>query len=123
MSYQITQTGAPPYILIQYLGEVTSKDLLDAVAEAAKLSQDSGLLLFLADCSRMSVGHSELVLRQVLTIIEQSKIPPAFKEAILLPKAGTPVESASLYETTARNRGYNVRLFENKEDALKWLLA
>ncbi|MEI7527296.1 MAG: hypothetical protein WCK76_00015 [Elusimicrobiota bacterium] len=123
MSYQISKTGAPPYILIQYLGEVSSKDLLDAVAEAAKLSQDSGLLLFLADCSRMSVGHSELILRQVLNIIEQSKIPPAFKEAILLPEAGTPVESARLYETTARNRGYNVRLFESKEDALKWLLA
>ena len=45
------------------------------------------------------------------------------REALLLPAAVAAVEDIRFYETTCRDRGLDVRVFADRDEALAWLVA
>lgn len=47
---------------------------------------------------------------------------PQFREALLLPSLPDSIEHVRFWETTCANRGLNVRLFDNRQRAIDWLL-
>ena len=46
----------------------------------------------------------------------------ALKEEVLLPKFPESVEHVKFWEDTCSNRGLNVRIFDNRQHALDWLI-
>lgn len=124
MGYKIDKTGKPPYIRIKYLDLVTSRDIIDALNEALALSKVNDLYRVLADCSRVTVGHTVVDLYAVVAALVANNVPRAeFKEAVLLPRNEASDKDVQFYETAALNRGYAVRLFKTKDEAVEWLTA
>jgi len=119
MPFTITrETGC---LRLNYEGEVTSGEILDCLTKTLALAGKTGCFRILADCSRMTGGHSRMVLDFVAAELAGKVAPAGFREAILLPAADS-AGYAEHYEETAREFGFEVRLFRDEAGALEWLL-
>lgn len=108
-------------IELTYYGIITPKELKDAFDAAVSLSMKEGSTLFLADCTEMVGGHSVIDLYALISIFESSGLGRGMKEALLLPSLKSSINDVKFYETACLNRGFNVKIFQNVDDALKWL--
>lgn len=104
-----------------YKGKVTPADLHEALLAAAKLARENNSILFLADCSEMEGGHSVVDLYGLISLYESVGLHLKMKEALLLPLMKSPKEDVKFYETSCLNKGFNVKVFSQKEKALTWL--
>ena len=112
-----------PIIEITYTGFVSAGDLFDCFQNTLNLVRSSGRTLLLADCSTFKGGHSLLdlySLANTLLTIEDSHL---LREAVILPGLPGPAEMAGFWDNVCNNRGITVRIFENRQEALEWLLA
>lgn len=71
----------------------------------------------------MSGGHSVFDLFEVINLFENYGVDHSLKEAILLPALADSVEKVKFFEVACKNKGYNVKVFNNREEALTWLLG
>ncbi|MFO7570541.1 MAG: hypothetical protein R6W75_12155 [Smithellaceae bacterium] len=108
-------------IELTYAGIVTPKALEEAFCAAVKLATENDVSLFLADCSDMIGGHSVADLYFLISIFEASGFHPRSREAIVLPALDTSQQDVAFYETACLNRGYEVKIFPNRDEALNWL--
>jgi hypothetical protein len=109
-------------IEIIYSGVIHREDLQGALNECGTRSQKAGSLKFLADCTMMTGGHSLFDLHEIITLFEKAKIDHTMKEAIIFGPHSPMLDNIMFYETSCRNRGYNVRLFGEREKALSGLV-
>ena len=108
-------------IELTYSGIVTPDALIDAFTTAAKLAKENNILLFLADCLDMLGGHSVVDLYSLIALFETLDIAPRSREALILPNLKASLQDVSFYETACLNRGYNVKVFKARQEALAWL--
>jgi hypothetical protein len=112
------------FIVIRYHGVVTPEDLLGALAAAVTLSSSEQVETFFTDCSEMATGgHTIVDLYMLIQDYERNGIRRTMKQAVLLPFLPDAVPAVQFYETASFNNGYNVRLFQKREDALAWLCS
>lgn len=104
-----------------YKGTVSPADLHEALLAAAKLARENNSILFLADCTDMEGGHSVIDLYGLISLYESVGLQLKMKEALLLPSMKSPKEDVKFYETACLNKGFNVKVFSQKEKALIWL--
>ncbi|HCC46708.1 MAG TPA: hypothetical protein DEQ38_01095 [Elusimicrobia bacterium] len=122
MPYTIKAPEGQGCLRLTYEGEVTSQEILDCLTKTIAMAAKTGNFKILADCRRMTGGHSKMVLEFVASVLAE-KVPPAgFREAVLLPDAEERKDFAEHYERSARELGYEVRLFLEEGEALDWLL-
>lgn len=121
MPWTIHFNPATQTVELAYTGVVSPKDLQEALVAALDLATKNQTSLFLADCTKMVGGHSVADLYFLISLFESSGFKREIKEAILLPSLQSSVEDVYFYETTCLNRGYNVKLFKKRDDALAWL--
>jgi hypothetical protein len=112
----------PSYVEVTYSGCVTPEELSEALIACASASKEFGTQLFLADCTGMTGGHSVVDLFSLISNFSQNGVARSMKEAILLPTSSDAVGNAEFYKTACVNRGFNVRIFSERPEALKWLL-
>lgn len=119
------RTNVPPDLPIIetiYSGFLTPSELFAAVSETLALVRVHGKTLLLGDCTALEVGNSSLDLFQAADLFLSSGISRTLKEAILVPSLPIAVQSVQLWETMCLNRGLHVRLFQDRQTALDWLL-
>ena len=112
-----------PIIETYYSGVLTQSELSAAVHETIELCRTYGRTLLLGDCTALVGGHSVVDLYVLADFVMASGIGHTIKEAVLLPELPASAENVKFWETTCYNRGFSVRLFNDREGALKWLLA
>lgn len=105
-----------------YSGSVSPEELKDAFIAAVILSKKENTTMFLADCTKMAGGHSLIDLYSLITLLESIGIGRKMKEALILPFLKSSVKDVNYYETACLNRGFNVKIFQNSQDAIAWLL-
>jgi hypothetical protein len=104
-----------------YSGVVSPEELVRAVSDTVALARESGTWRFFTDVTGLIGGHSTGDLFAVIALLEQMELPRTLREAILvLPSVGA-APDVQFYEDASRNRGWNVRLFTERELALGWL--
>jgi hypothetical protein len=108
-------------IELTYSGEVSPKELVEAVDAAIEISKRESATLVLADCKTMVGGHSLIDLYSLIKIFVTRDFR-GLKEALLLPSANTPLQFVKFYETACRNRGFNVKVFNDYTEAVDWLV-
>ncbi|MBN8216450.1 MAG: STAS/SEC14 domain-containing protein [Spirochaetes bacterium] len=123
MPWKARLNGEPVFVELTYSGMVTPQDLLEALAAAGKLAQEGRTQRFLADLTTMIGGHSIAHLYELITLLEANGVDRAMKEAIVSPNLDGNQEQMRFYETACLNRGYRVRLFRARGEALAWLFA
>ena len=108
-------------IELKYLDIVTKDDLVNAFKGAEKMSLEYSTMLILSDCRDMKGGHTLFDLFGLIEELGKADILRSIKEAILISVNSETVANIEFWETACGNRGFNVRIFDNQEEALKWL--
>lgn len=104
-----------------YSGTLTLNELNQHVREIMELAQKHQVTRFLADCTGIMQGGSSLDIYDLAKMIEDVPEVHRMKEAILLPVQPDSAGDMKFFETTAKNRGLNVQVFANRENAIQWL--
>lgn len=120
MPYRIRLLENPTYMEATYYGSITPAELVDAAKELLGQMTRHGTNTLLADCSEVTDGHSAFDLYALADWL--SAFAPQIKEAVILPLFPLSSENARFWETTCRNRGLQVCIFNDRQEALTWLL-
>ena len=125
MPYTITHLEEENILEIIYRGRVKPVEVMTAITKTLVLSKKHKTNLFLIDCLEL-VDDKALVFENYKLGVDLTKmlqkIPQGVKDAIILPRSRQAADNIRFFETVAINRGLNVCLFRNREDALDWLL-
>ena len=109
------------YVEIIYNGNVAKDDLIAAFETSFETATKNNTQRYLADCTNLTGGHSVFDLYSLIGLFQQYKVQHTIREAIILPELDKMKENVAFYETAAENRGYIVKLFRTKYEALLWL--
>lgn len=114
----------PDLGIVQYtsMGRITADEAKDATTKAIGLARDYNTNLFLIDDSKWEGGESVVDLFGLPDLYVELGVDPSSRAAIIMPPPGTAQARDELfYETVCRNRGWNVRAFKERDEAIKWL--
>jgi hypothetical protein len=107
-----------------FAGNVSPAELERSFLAAIELARQSGVFLFFTDVAGLTGGHSAGDIFALIRMVETLQLPRTLREAIVF-SPSSPFALAApdvqFYEDAARNRGWNVRLFQDRESALEWL--
>ena len=120
MPYSAAFDPALALIRVTYSGTVSPGDLQQAFQDVFTLCHTTSRYSILADCTRMTGGHTLFDLMNLISQFEPRGVPRTFKEAVVM---NSPLNrrETEFYEIAAMNRGFNVRLFECEAEAVAWL--
>ncbi len=121
MPYTIEKHSDPARIEIKYSGIVTGEDLVSAINEFVTINADKKYLLVLTDLSELSISPSLLNVYDRIEMYDKMDISKETTEGLVIPLNDFAKETVKFYETACLNRGYNVKLFNTREEALTWL--
>ncbi len=125
MPYTITHLEEKNILEAIYRGRVKPTEVMTAIAKILVLAKKHKTNLFLIDCLEL-IDDKALVFENYKLGVDVSKIiqkiPEQVKDAIVLPRSPQAADNIRFFETVAINRGLNVCLFKNRENALEWLL-
>lgn len=108
-------------IELKYFDIVTKDDLVNAFKGAEKIFFEKRTTLILSDCREMKGGHTLFDLFGLIEELGKVDILRSIKEAVLITVNSETIANIEFWEIACRNRGFNVRIFNNQEEALKWL--
>lgn len=108
-------------LVTDFIGVVSPEALRQAVRENLEKALQLGTHRFMADCSQLEGGHSIFELYEMAKLIEESAAKGGFDEALVLPKLNAAANDVLFWELTCRNRGFNVKVFKTRAEALEWL--
>ncbi len=111
-----------PVVETRYAGDLSMTDLVQAVDATIKTALEHGISRFFSDCLALQGGHSLTDLYFLAQRVAESGIGGNVREAVLLPVQPAAKDDALFWENAARNRGFVVRVFADRDIAQKWLL-
>ena len=118
MPYVAEQIENAGYVSVTLTGDVTMAELIAAREEAASLLAEN-------DCTRLLVDGTKIAQMQSIfddfafTAQHRSYLPPPIRTAIVIGQAH--LDHMKFVENVAQNRGVNLTLFLEREEALRWL--
>jgi hypothetical protein len=116
-------TESEGYVESVYAGVVRPDELEQAVLRAVDLARKSGIFRFYTDLTGLAGGHSVGDLFALIAGLEQQGLPRTLREAIVLSGTSLAAKEVQFYEDACRNRGWNIRIFPDRESALTWLTS
>ena len=118
MPYHVTYVSDAGFVLGTLTGEMTEKELNAARGEMnAQLTEHhcGKLLIDATGLSQMQSVATDFE----FTAQHQSELPPGTSHAVVIQSEHK--EHMQLIENVAQNRYVNLRLFTDKDQAIKWL--
>jgi hypothetical protein len=104
-----------------YEGELSGDDLREATREGILLSQKHDAVKAIVDCTRQEKTGDILDLYEFPDLYSQAGLNRAMRIALVMPIATELHELARFYEDVCVNRGWQVKNFDTREEALAWL--
>ncbi len=123
MPYQVCFNEKDQIVETVYQGLLTSDELMEAAMASLKVAEQHQTTRFLGDCTTLDPGGSLFDIYDLVQFYENIPFARFSKEAILLPQIPQAVEDMQFYELVSQNRGFEVRIFADRQVALDWLLA
>ncbi len=107
-----------------FADDVSSQDLKDITSEFIRLEKEPGINRFLIDTTRINIKASFMDIYYLPNrqYIEEDADREG-RVALILPEDKKQREYAQFYETVCVNRGWNVKTFQQRQQALDWLLS
>jgi hypothetical protein len=122
MPWTINASANQPFLEVVYSGEITSTELFEPVANALTSMQSTDMHLILIDCAGVQGGHSIADLYEFANKLAQHPLRIEAKQAVVRPRHDND-DHARFWEVTSLNRGMDVRVFDDRESAIVWLLG
>jgi hypothetical protein len=121
MSWNIEYVPEKGLVAVTVSGGVDNDGVKAQTAEAIQLLKQHEASRILADYSNALSEASLPGLYCLPDYVTEQGAPWDLRLALVLPKTGYRLELYRFFELVFRNAGYNVRLFEAREPAEKWL--
>lgn len=123
MSWSVEFDKVEGIIVLTYMGRSSGVDFRDASEKRIEVAKKNNSSKTLVDASRLITYESTTTdVFEIVDISYQEKgSRSAWKIAITMPSDKRSREQVSFYETVCVNRGWQVKKFESKEDAINWL--
>lgn len=100
------------------------EELMEAVTANIRLAKEKQTNLFLGDCTALTETGATMDIYQLGQFIESLQADWAIKEAIVAPaNRRNVVDDLRFFETVTQNRMIKVRMFQDIEKAIDWLVA
>ncbi|MFH1118781.1 MAG: hypothetical protein V1775_03090 [Bacteroidota bacterium] len=124
MSWQVVHNKNLGILEVTFAGSPKLEELKEAVLFSMKLCIDKQVTRILADCKKLVSSKQDSIVKsyELGSFYQSLKTELFMKEAIILPESEREANMMYFFETTVRNRGLNVRVFPEREEALEWLL-
>ncbi len=122
MSYRVSALSGAPIAEMVYDGALSRAELVASAHEVVALAASLGTTLILADARALEGGHSIVDLFGLADSLATDNAVKRLKEAVVVPALPEAAGTARFWETTGVNRGLTIRLFEDREAAIAWLL-
>ncbi len=121
MGWKVELDTEKGFIHSVYYGFVTKDEILRGTAETLRLSAGKGPRKFFTEWIDATPKLSTMEIFVIPDEWEAAGIDRKSVLAIVIPKGGSLWEDAVFYEDTCRNRGWQVRLFSERNSAIEWL--
>jgi hypothetical protein len=106
-----------------YVGTCLEADLLANFHRAHQIAREEGCTRFLTDLSGMGQGPQPSDLVGAIRLRDECGVPRNIKEVVVCPPSLMAAVDVKFYEDACYNRGWNVRVFPDRDAALAWLRA
>ena len=109
-------------VQLKYVGRVTGDEFKETTFEAQDLAKKNNTNLFLIDDSELEDAGLLHDLYNLPALYEELGVDRVSKVALLLPRlSAAAAEDARFYETICVNRGWLVKVFTERQEAINWL--
>jgi hypothetical protein len=124
MSWNVEYDSELGIVSGRYVGHVTNDDFREATAKAIALGRANNTNRFLIDDSQYEGGATVFGLYELPNLHEELEADRKSRGALILPSSGSSAEKdARFYETVCQNRGWLIRVFSERQEAINWLLG
>lgn len=114
-----TDDGRILRVLIE--GKLSASEVGEMTRESVGLASQEQATRIMLDCSKAQLDVPILDVYRLPDLYASRGISHRVHAAVLLPKDGYRREVYEFYEDVCRNRGYFVQLFEDEDEAWRWL--
>ena len=122
MSYSVKHDTALDLVEITFRGVVSGSDLRESTTEGVALQKRTGVARFLIDADESQVRASFV---DILELPEKEypdgDVSRKSRIAVILPDSASARDAADFYEIACQNRGWNARVFPDRQSAIDWL--
>lgn len=111
-------------VVATFEGDLSDNDLFDYLAHMlahTKYSAGWGSLIDLTPAVSISVTTAGVQRMRALPLYMEERLHGA-RAAVLVPPNSAAFDMARLYEKMGESRGYDVKVFTDRERAMQWLL-
>ncbi len=120
MSHKLSYDAETDCVILRVQGEVTIETIRELAPRVASLLEKTNCPRFLNDMSAATIDISVAELFGSPRIMDESGLKRDTKRALVVPPSFA--ESAFLENVTC-NRGHNLMIFQDIEEAREWLLS
>ncbi len=124
MSWTVEYDDTLQIVVITYVGKSSGKDFKEAAKKRIAVAKALDSIRTLIDASKLYTDESTTV--DVYNIVKNTyeKLGNRgdWKIAITTPESPTARRQVYFYETVCINRGWRVKEFEERKEAIEWLL-
>ncbi len=118
MSYTLRYDSDIHCMFLRVKGKVTIELIGEIAPEVGRMSTETGCFRLLNDMSETTIDIATLELFDSPKIMDDSHVSRAIKRALVVPPT---FKEPRFLENVSRNRGHNLKVFKNIEEAKKWL--
>ena len=122
MSWSVEHNAEIGVVQCTYIGRVTAEEFKKSTIQAIDLAKNHDTNLFLLDDSKWEGGASLVGIFELTDLYLELKVDRRSRAALILPLSGAALEAdARFYETVCLNRGWQVKVFPERQEAINWL--
>ena len=119
MSHELSYDSELGCIVLHIEGKVTVEVIRELAPEVASMVEETGCRRILNDMSVATIDVAVMDLFDSPKIMSESGIASDTKRALVVPCS---FAKSGFLETVTRNRGQNLMVFEDVDEAKEWLL-
>lgn len=121
MPYTMEYLEKEGIALITNTGDFTHEDFMKQAQEALELSLTKDCKRLLVDCTSMIVKSKTVEIFDTAKFYDEIDAPRKNAIALVVSKGTDTEADLKFYETVCTNRGWLVRMFDDRGSAMKWL--
>jgi hypothetical protein len=123
VAHEITFLEDDAIIFTDYTPPIALPELQATVMENLAMAAEKGAFLFLGDCRRLPSAGSVLDVFELGKMLDELKVDRRMREALVVtPEASAGGGTFEFFATVTTNRGIQVRLFAEMDEARAWLV-
>ena len=116
-------TYNPDALMIEhvYAGEIDLNSLVEGTMQSVALAKQHNCVHHLVDETNIDPHMTVFDIYGMVELYETLDVDQHSRVAIVFSKESPFLKNAMFYENTCQNRGYNVRILHDFDEAKKWL--